>query len=111
MAVAAGDLRGHSVRGALVREAGHRPVVGRRIDRSGAGGHGEFGDETAGRVFWPSVSPVVALPAVVNFAVAWRSNTTYRRWWLAAGAAMMVYAVASYEYFVPQMLAFRSGDQ
>jgi hypothetical protein len=69
------------------------------------------GMKRAGRVFWPSVSPVVAVLAVVNFAVAWRSHTTYRGWWLAAGAAMMVYALASYGYFVPQMLAFQSGGQ
>jgi drug/metabolite transporter (DMT)-like permease len=54
---------------------------------------------------------VVALLAMINLVVAWRSNTIYRRWWLAAGAAMTVYALASYGYFVPQMLAFQSaGD-
>ena len=63
----------------------------------------------AGRAFWPFVSPMVALLAVINLVVAWRSNTTYRRWWLAAGVAMTVYALASYGYFVPQMLAFQSG--
>jgi len=39
---------GIQFRGGLVRESGHRPVVGRRIDRSGAGGHREVGDETSG---------------------------------------------------------------
>ena len=34
-------------------------------------------------------------------------STTYRRWWLAAGAVMTVYALASYGYFVPQMLSFQ----
>jgi hypothetical protein len=69
------------------------------------------GMKRAGRAFWPFVSPVVALLAVINVVVAWRSNATYRRWWLAAGAVMTVYALASYGYFVPQMLAFQSaGD-
>ena len=42
-------------------------------------------------MFWPFVSPVVALLAVINLIVAWRSNTTYRSWWLAAAAAMTIY--------------------
>jgi hypothetical protein len=67
------------------------------------------GMKRAGRVFWPFVSPVVAMLAVVNLVVAWRSNTSYRRWWLAASAAMTLYALASYGYFVPQMLLFQSG--
>ena len=65
----------------------------------------------AGRAFWPFVSPVVALLAVINLVVAWRSNTSYRRWWLATGAAMTVYALASYGYFVPQMLFFQFSGQ
>jgi hypothetical protein len=69
------------------------------------------GMKRAGRVFWPFVSPVVALLAVINLVVAWRSNIAYRLWWLAAGAAMTVYALASYGYFVPQMLAFQSGGE
>lgn len=69
------------------------------------------GMKRAGRAFWPFVSPVVALLAVINLVVAWRSDTTYRRWWLAAAAAMTAYAVSSYGYFVPQMLAFQSGGQ
>ena len=69
------------------------------------------GMKRAGRAFWAFVSPVVALLAVINLVIAWRSNATYRRWWLAAAAAMTTYALASYGYFVPQMLAFQSaGD-
>ena len=69
------------------------------------------GMKRAGRTFWPFVSPVVAVLAVINLIVAWRSNTIYRRWWLAAGTAMTVYALASYAYFVPQMLSFQTGGQ
>ena len=69
------------------------------------------GMKQAGRVFWPFVSPVVALLAVINLVLAWRSNASYRRWWLAAGASMTVYALASYGYFVPQMLAFQSDGE
>ncbi|HET7668108.1 MAG TPA: DUF1772 domain-containing protein [Mycobacterium sp.] len=67
------------------------------------------GMKRASRAFWPFVSPVVALLAVINVVAAWRSNTSYRRWWLAAGSAMSVYALVSYGYFVPQMLSFQSG--
>jgi hypothetical protein len=71
----------------------------------------DSGMRRAGRVFWPFVSPVVALLAVMNLVMAWRSNTSYRRWWLVAGAAMTLYALASYGYFVPQMLSFQAGGQ
>jgi hypothetical protein len=67
------------------------------------------GMKRAGRAFWPFVSPMVALLAVTNLVVAWRSEAPYRRWWIAAGVAMTVYALASYGYFVPQMLSFQSG--
>ena len=69
------------------------------------------GMKRAGRAFWPFVSPVVALLAVINLVVASRSDTAYRFWWLAAGVAMTVYALASYGYFVPQMLSFQSGGE
>lgn len=67
------------------------------------------GMRRAGRAFWPFVSPVVALLAVLNLVLAWRSTVPYRRWWLAAGATMTVYALTSYGYFVPQMLMFQAG--
>lgn len=66
---------------------------------------------SAGRAFWPFVSPVVALLAVINLVAAWHVTTPCRRWWLAAASVMTVYALVSYAYFVPQMLMFQSdGD-
>ena len=64
---------------------------------------------TAGRAFWPFVSPAVAVLAVVNLVLAWRSSATYRRWWLAAAAPLGAYATFSYGYFVPQMLMLQSS--
>ena len=64
---------------------------------------------TAGRAFWPFVSPVVAVLAVVNLVVARRSPVDYRGWWLAGSAFMVAYAVFSYSYFVPQMLTLQSS--
>ncbi|MFC9997397.1 DUF1772 domain-containing protein [Nocardia sp. NPDC127526] len=69
----------------------------------------ESGMHRAGRAFWPFVSPVVALFAVVNLIIAWRTPALNRTWWLAGAATMTVYAVFSYAYFVPQMLMFQSG--
>lgn len=62
----------------------------------------------AGRVFWPFVSPVVALLAVANI-VAWRGNRANRHWVLGAGIIMLGYAIFSYSYFVPQMLMLQSS--
>jgi hypothetical protein len=64
---------------------------------------------TAGRAFWPFVSPVVAVLAVVNLAMAWRSPAAFRSWWLAAAALMATYAAFSYGYFVPQMLMLQNS--
>jgi hypothetical protein len=65
----------------------------------------------AGRTFWPFVSPPVAVLAVVNLVLAWRSTGPNRRWWMAGAALMCVYAFVSYSYFVPQMLLLQSsGD-
>ena len=65
---------------------------------------------TAGRAFWPFVSPVVAVLAVVNLVVARRSPAVYRGWWLAGAAFMVAYAVFSHSYFVPRMLMLQSSD-
>jgi hypothetical protein len=67
------------------------------------------GMKSAGRVFWPFVSPVVAALAIVNLVVAWRSRTPNHRWWIAGAALMCVYAIFSYSYFVPQMLMLQAG--
>ncbi|MEV6876752.1 DUF1772 domain-containing protein [Amycolatopsis sp. NPDC051128] len=66
------------------------------------------GMKAAGRVFWPFVSPLVALFAVGNLVVAWRSKAANRRWWLAGAALMVGYAVFSYGFFVPQMLLLQA---
>jgi hypothetical protein len=62
----------------------------------------------AGRAFWPFVSVPVAILAVLNLVLAWRSKAPQRRWWLAGAALMCGYVVASYGFFVPSMLALQS---
>ena len=64
---------------------------------------------TAGRAFWPFVSPFVAVLAVVNLVVSRQSPTPLRHWWLAGAAIMLIYAVFSYSYFVPQMLMLQGS--
>lgn len=69
----------------------------------------ESGMKRAGRAFWPFVSPVVGVLAIVNLVLAWRARTPNRRWWIAGAALMCGYAVFSYSYFVPQMLMLQAG--
>jgi hypothetical protein len=66
------------------------------------------GMKRAGRAFWPFVSPVVAVLSLVNLWVARRAPEPIRRWWVAGSASMAAYALASYGYFVPQMLLFQA---
>lgn len=68
----------------------------------------ESGFRTAGRVFWPFVSPVVAVLAVANVVAGWKHRGSGRRWWLTGAILMVAYAAFSYGYFVPQMLLFQS---
>jgi hypothetical protein len=63
----------------------------------------------AGRAFWPFVSVPVAILALLNLVLAWRSKAPHRRWWFAAAALMCGYAVASYGFFVPSMLMLQSS--
>jgi hypothetical protein len=63
----------------------------------------------AGRLFWPFVSVPVAILALLNLVLAWRTKAPHRRWWLAGAALMCGYAVASYGFFVPSMLMLQSS--
>ena len=70
----------------------------------------ESGMYRAGRAFWPFVSPVVGVFALVGVVVSWRCPPApARRVWLAGSATMLGYAVISYGYFVPQMLRFQAN--
>ena len=50
----------------------------------------------------------VAILAALNLVVAWRSEAPQRRWWLTGAVLMCGYAVASYGFFVPSMLALQA---
>jgi hypothetical protein len=64
----------------------------------------ESGQELAGRRFWPFISPMTALLAIVNLFLAWPQPGLLRTVWLGASIAILVKSVATYTYFVPTMV-------
>lgn len=73
-------------------------TLGRRLADSG-----HTGSSTR---FWPFVSPVVFLLAILNAALARRHAGPARPWWLFASAVFIAESIATYAYFVPTMLSF-----
>jgi hypothetical protein len=61
------------------------------------------GQKSSGYRFWPFVSPPVALLALANAAVAWTVPGARGAWWQAAAALSILYSLATYLYFVPNM--------
>ncbi len=72
-------------------------TLGRRLEESGHTG--------SSMRFWPFVSPVVFLLALVNAVVAWRYDGPARPWWLAASGGLVAMSVLTYAYFVPTLLS------
>lgn len=72
-------------------------TLGRRLEESG-----QTGSSTR---FWPFVSPVVFLLALVNVVIAWRYDGPARPWWLTASCCLIAMSVLTYAYFVPTMLS------
>jgi hypothetical protein len=64
----------------------------------------DSGQALAGRQFWPFISPVTALLAIVNLFLAWHQPGSLRIAWLSASIAVLVKSVATYTYFVPTMV-------
>jgi hypothetical protein len=64
----------------------------------------ESGQALAGRRFWPFVSPVSALLAIWNAAIAWNQTGPVRTLWLTASIAIILKSIATYVYFVPTMI-------
>jgi hypothetical protein len=64
----------------------------------------ESGQMLAGRRFWPFVSPVSALLAIVNVYLALHQTGLVRSLWLAASIAIIVKSIATFAYFVPTMV-------
>ena len=64
----------------------------------------ESGQAMAGRRFWPFISPMTALLAIVNLVIAWHQHGQLQMVWLAAAIAIIVKSIATYTYFVPTMI-------
>jgi hypothetical protein len=65
----------------------------------------ESGQALAGRRFWPFISPMTALLAIINLFLAWQQQPgLLRTAWLAASIVILVKSAATYTYFVPTMV-------
>ena len=65
----------------------------------------DSGQALAGRRFWPLVSPMTMLLAILNLVLAWHAPAAaLRTAWLAAAIAVILKSIATYTYFVPTML-------
>jgi hypothetical protein len=64
----------------------------------------ESGQALAGRRFWPLISPMTALLALLNLFLAWQETHLLRAVWLTAAIAVIVKSIATYAYFVPTMI-------
>lgn len=54
--------------------------------------------------FWPLVSPLQGLLALVNLVMAWRYNGEAHGFWLAAALLVLAGRIATFIFFVPPML-------
>jgi hypothetical protein len=64
----------------------------------------------AARAFWPWISPLVIGLAVANLFVANAARGRVRAWWVGAAMLELFDQIATYTYFVPELLALASGD-
>ena len=64
----------------------------------------ESSQMSAGRRFWPFVSPFLAILSVLNIWAALQNSGAIRSVWLAAAVAVAIRSIAGYSYFVPTMM-------
>jgi hypothetical protein len=64
----------------------------------------ESGQALAARRFWPLISPMTALLALLNLFLAWQETDLLRTVWLTAAIVIIVKSIATYTYFVPTMI-------
>jgi hypothetical protein len=62
------------------------------------------GQAGAARRFWPFVSPIAMLLAVVNIYFAWHQAGAVRLLWLISSLTIVVKSLATYAYFAPVMM-------
>lgn len=72
----------------------------------------ESGHVSAGRRFWPFVSPPASILTVANLVAAWRSGKgVKRRWWLGAVVTNALSVGATYAYFVPTLARIGRAEE
>jgi hypothetical protein len=64
----------------------------------------DSGQVLAARRFWPFVSPMVTLLAILNFFLAWHAVGLLHTVWLAAATAGIISRLVTFTYFVPTMI-------
>ena len=64
----------------------------------------ESSQMSAGRRFWPFISPVLTLVSALNIWAAFQTTGAIRMAWLAAAIAVATRSIAGYTYFVPTMM-------
>ena len=64
----------------------------------------ESSQMSAGRRFWPFVSPLLAVLSLLNIWAAFETTGVIRLVWLAAASAVALRSIAGYSYFVPTMM-------
>ncbi len=72
-------------------------TLGQALDASG--------HTRSGTQFWPYISPVVFLLAIINVVVAWHHVGPARQWWLGGSLGFLAMSISTYSYFVPTMLS------
>ena len=61
--------------------------------------------DDSGRRFWGFVTTVpLTLLTLASCVAAWSPETARARWWLAAAGVLLVERVATFGYFIPQLL-------
>jgi len=64
----------------------------------------DSGQGSANRGFWPFISPLQAMLAIVNLVLAWRYTGNAHAAWLTAALIIVVNRVITFSYFVPTMV-------
>jgi len=59
------------------------------------------GQSGAARRYWPLISPMSALLAVLNAFFAWHQNGLVRTLWLTSSVSIIIKSASTYGYFVP----------
>lgn len=70
----------------------------------------ESSQMSAGRRFWPFVSPLLSLLSVLNIWAAFQAAGVVRVMWLAAAIAVIIRSIAGYAYFVPTILKLEKPE-